>query len=232
MSAHAAARRWAPARRARIAALVVFAAAIAVLAASQAFLPGLVAGRLRDNLTPFASDVSVSVRASPAIELLFGRADDVNMHIGTLHARQQASVPPLLAQLRSTTNADASVAQMFTPNGVHLESVSLSKRGAKLVGSAAITPAEIQAALPAGISLTTVGSSSHMLVVSASLNVLGHTLSASALLEAVGGKMVLVPNVPLLPSFTLFSSPQVAIDSLELNTEKGIYVFSARGHLT
>lgn len=233
MSAHVAAQRWAPPlRRLRIAALVVFVAAIAVLAASQAFLPGLVAGRLRDGLTPFASDVSVSVRASPAIELLFGHADEVKMDVGTLHAREQASVPALLAQLRSTTNADASVAQMFTPNGVHLENVSLGKRGSKLVASAAITPAEIQAALPAGISLTPVGSRSHTLLVSASLNVLGHTLNASALLEAVGGKMVLVPNVPLLPSITVFSSPQVAIDSLELNTEKGIDVFSARGHLT
>jgi hypothetical protein len=231
MRAHVPARRWAPAR-ARIAALVAFAAAMAVLAASQAFLPGLVAGRLRDDLTPFASDVTVSVRASPAIELLFGHADDVDMDIGTLHARQHASVQALLAQLRSTTNAHASVAQMFTQNGVRLENIFLRKRGAKLVGSAAITPAEIQAALPAGISLTPVSSGSHSLVVSTSLNVLGQTLSASALLEAVGGKLVLLPNVPLLPSITLFSSTQVAIDSLGLHTEKGIYVFSARGHLT
>jgi hypothetical protein len=232
VSAHPAARSWVPARPAWIAALVAFATAMAVFVASQAFLPGLVAGRLRDDLTPFASDVSVSVRASPAIELLFGHADEVKMDIGTLHARRQASVPSLLAQLRSTTNADARVARILTPNGVHLENVAFGKRGAKLVGSAAITPAEIRAALPAGISLTAVGSRSHTLVVSASLNVFGHTLSASALVEAVGGKMVLVPTVPLLPSITLFSSPQVAIDSLELNTEKGTYLFSARGHLT
>ena len=77
-----------------------------------------------------------------------------------------------------------------------------------------------------------VGAGTNALSVSASMRVLGHTLSASAILEAQGGKLVLVPNIPLLPAITLFSNPQVAIDSLRFSSQNGDYVFSAQGHLT
>ncbi len=225
-------RGWKPSRRARVAAVAAFGAVLVALAASQAFLPGIVASRLKANLTPFASDVSISVQAAPAVELLFGRADDVNLSIGTLHAHQRASINALLQNVRSTTNADASVRQLVTPTGLHIENLSFRKRGAELVGSAAITPSEIAAALPRGITLGAIGGGAHSLSVSASMNVLGHTLSASAILEAQGGKLVLVPNIPLLPSITLFSDPQVAIDSLRFDAQDGAYVFSAQGHLT
>ena len=225
-------RRWTPSRRARVAAVAAVAALVVVLAASQAFLPGIVESRLKSNLTPFASDVSISVQAAPAVELLFGRADDVNLHIGTLHAHQKASVPNLLQQIRSTTNANASVTQLVTPKGLRIENLYLRKRGAELVGSAAITPGEIAAALPRGIALGSVGAGTHALTVSASMRLLGHTLSVSAVLEAQGGKIVLVPNIRLLPAITLFSDPQVAIDSLHFSSRAGAYVFSAQGHLT
>jgi len=223
---------WGPSRGTRVAVVAAFAAVVVALAASQAFLPGIVAGRLKANLTPFASDVSISVQAAPAIELLFGRADDVNLHIGTLHARQRASITALLHQMRSTTNADASVTQLVTRTGLHIEDLRLRKRGAKLVGSAAITPGEIAGALPRGITLGAVDVGSHVLSVSASVRVFGHVLSASAILEAQGGKLVLVPDIPLLPAITLFSDPQVAIDSVRFNVAAGAYVFSAQGHLT
>ncbi len=225
-------RGWRPSRRARVAVVAALSAVIVALAASQAFLPGIVAGRLKANLTPFASDVSISVQAAPAVELLFGQADDVNLHIGTLHAHQRASITALLHQIRSTTNADASVTQLVTRTGVHIENLSLRKRGARLVGSAAITPGEIASALPRGISLGAVSAGTRALSVSASMHVLGHTISASAVLEAQGGKIVLVPNIPLLPAITVFSDPQVAIDSLHFSATDGAYVFSAQGHLT
>ncbi len=226
-------RGWTPGRGTRVAAVATFAAVVVALAASQAFLPGIVASRVKANLTPFASDVSLSVQAAPAIELLFGRADDVNLHIGTLHAaRGGGSITALLQQVRSTTNADASVAELIMRNGLHIENLWFHKRGAKLAGSAAVTPEEIQAALPRGINLAAAGAGARALSVSASMNVLGHTLSASAILEAQGGNLVLVPNIPLLPEITLFSDPQVAIDSLHFRTADGAYVFSAQGHLT
>lgn len=222
---------WTASRGLRVA-VAALAAVVVALAASQAFLPGIVESRLKSNLTPFASGVSISVQAAPAVELLFGRADDVNLHIGTLHARQQGSVPNLLHQIRSTTNANASVMQLVTPKGLRIENLYLRKRGAKLVGSAAITPDEIAAALPRGITLGSVGAGTHVLSVSATMRVLGHTLSTSAVLEAEGGKIVLVPNFRLLPAITLFSDPQVAIDSLRFSARAGAYVFSAQGHLT
>jgi hypothetical protein len=203
---------------------------VLLLALSQALLPGIVAGKLRSSLDGAATGVHLSVRASPALELLFGHADDVDLSIGELRPTGRANIKALLERTRETGSLNATVAKLITEK-LELDDVSVVKRGSGITTSAAVNRTALAAALPAGFTLAPAGGGSHAVQLAVHIDLLGREISAEALLEARNGNIEIVPSSPLLPSVTLFSDPQLAVDAVGIVAHGDSYTFSAHGHL-
>ena len=221
-----------PGRRAcfALAAALLLAAAFGV---SQVGLPGIIATRLRSSLQSHATDVRVSVAASPAIELLFGHADHVSVSISQLRSSSSSGLESLLDRTAATDDLDATVARLYT-HGLELDNVSLTKRGAQLAASATLTRVALDAALPVDPSLTVTSTGPQALSLAAQTTVFGHAISATAIVQARNGKLLLAPDAPILSqlSITLFSDPRVSVDALTVIAHGGAYTFSAQGRLT
>ena len=213
-------------------ALAAAAVLALVLILSQLLLPGIVAANLRSTLrgAGAATDVHLSVAASPALELLFGHADRVSLSIGQLRPSGPTDVKALLERTREAGSVDATISRLLT-QPLEFDDVTLRKRGGEITTTAAVSRAALAAALPAGMSLTAPAGGSDSLVVDAHISLLGQSISATALLQARDGKIELVPSSPLVPDITLFSDPQLAVDSLRVSSSGDAYTFTAHGHL-
>ncbi len=60
---------------------------------AQVFLPSLAARRVRDRVARYGTVRSVSVSAFPAVKLLWGKADTVNVDAGTLVGAESRRSP-------------------------------------------------------------------------------------------------------------------------------------------
>ena len=225
-------------RRLALAAGGVAAIAAGVVVLGQVVLPAIAAARLRASLRRAdAHDVQVSVRALPAVKLLLGRADNVSIRIGDLRTTPAPSGPQslggLLAGTAASTDLDASVARLYA-NRIELDAVSLVKRGPQLSARATVSRAAIAAALPPGLALSLTPGTGSGLSLTASASVFGQPLSASALVQPVGGRLEVVPQLPLLDllRITLFADPRVSVDALQVVAHGGGYTVAAQGHLT
>jgi len=218
--------------RAALALGAVIVLLIGLLGLAQAILPGIAASRLRDSLARSGEGVHVSVSAFPAVKLLFGRADSVSVRIHRLDTGGQGRLGDLLARTRSADRVQAGVGQLFS-HGLELDGVSLEKVHARISAQATITRGALARALPVGLSLVTSRESSRAFALTATAQVLGQTLSATALVQASDGRLELRPELPLLSflDITLFADPRVAVDSIGAGGGGGSYTFSATGHL-
>jgi len=204
---------------------------IVALALAQAILPGIAASRIRDSLSRSGQGVHVSVSAFPAVELLFGRADSVSVRVDRLDAGR-TRIGDLLARTGSAGHVQAGIRQLFS-HGLELDGVSLEQTHGRLQGQATITRQSLEAILPAGLTLLATRQSDQAFALTATAQVLGQTLSATALVQARDGRLELIPELPLLRflTITLFADPRVAVDSVAAGGGGGSYTFSATGHL-
>src|SRR5262252_7903917 len=123
------------ARRGRVAALAAMSLAV-LLALAQALLPGLAARRVRERVASYGEVRSVHVSAFPAVELLWGHADSVDVTAGTLAATPRQIGALLweardLGRLRLVAQAGVLRASQL-PSGLVLGDVRLEKRGSAL----------------------------------------------------------------------------------------------------
>jgi hypothetical protein len=204
---------------------------VVLLLLSQILLPGIVASKLRSSLKGAATGVHLSVHASPALELLFGHADSVDLSIEELRPTGSANVKALLERTRETETLDATVARLITQK-LELDHVSVQKRGSLLTTSAAVNRTALAAALPPGISLTAPVAGSQAIAFTARITLLGQSIDANARLEARRGKIEIVPESALLPAIPVFSDSQLAVDVLKVAVQGADYTFTAEGHLT
>jgi len=197
----------------------------------QLVLPVIAAGRIRDSLVSHASGVRVSVTATPALELLFGHADRVTVHIDQLYPlRNRAKLGGLFARMGGTDDLDASVEHVVV-GGVALQHIVLTKRGAQLMGKATVTRAAIEAALPLELQIAERNPNPQTLLLSASTNVLGHTVAGTAIVTVEDGRLVIAPDNPLLGflHLTLFDDPRVEVQTVSARSDGEAYTFAATG---
>jgi hypothetical protein len=204
---------------------------VALLILGQVLLPGIVASKLRSSLRGAATGVHISVKATPALELLFGHADRVVMSAAVLRPIGTANIKALLERTRETGSLEATVGRLITQR-LELDHVVVSKRGSQITTSAAVNRNALGAALPAGISVRPASGGSQAISLSAHITVFGRTIVANALLEARDGKIEIVPESSLLPSITVFTDPQLDVDTLKVFASGADYTFTAHGHLT
>lgn len=194
--------------------LWLLGAVIVVLGLAQIFLPKIAASRISSRLGKYGDVQSVHVSAFPAMELLWGDADSVTVRARTLKV-SPAQTGKLLHEARGLHDIDLS-AEASRVGPLRLQLVSLRKHGAKLHAQGTVSPADIKAALPAGVSLQLVGSSGGKVEVRATGGLFGVGATVDAVAKAEGGELVVRPRGFLLEALklTLFSDPHVYVEGV------------------
>ncbi|MEA2410716.1 MAG: hypothetical protein QOC77_1277 [Thermoleophilaceae bacterium] len=217
-------------RRLRVGAAV--AVALIVLAvASELLLPPLAEQRLRSRLERNGDGVKVEVHATPAVKLLFGRADSVKVSIAQGRSGT-GRLGDLLSDTRRTGRLDARVGTL-TSHGLPMHDVTLTKRGNVLRGRATILSSELAGALPTGIKLIPTTSSNAGIDLYGAIHAFGLSASSHFRVAVRGGAIVVQPTkgVARLVALTLFRDQRVAVDSLTEQPGAGRYTITATGHL-
>ncbi len=196
-----------------IAALVAGLAVLALVLA-QLILPGLAASRISSRIARYGKVEHVSVSAWPAVKLLWGDADSVDVSAASL-ALSPARASALLWESRGVARMDIS-AQSVKVGPLALEGVSLRKRGSQLSGAGSTTAAQASAALPAGVSATLLASREGAVEVRVAGGLFGISTSITARAEAREGRLVVHPVGFLLEGLqlTLLEDPHVHAESI------------------
>ena len=217
--------------RGRWIAAALAAGLIALLGISQLLLPGIASERLRDSLRRDARGVSVSVSATPAITLLFDRADSVSVAIDRLEV-EPGGLAGLIDRAARTGELDATVDRLAAGR-LELSDAALRKRGDSLTAEATLSRAALDAALPPGLRVDLAASRDGSLIVAGDLSVFGGSLAAQAAVTAADGAIELRPGAPLLSELiavTVFEAPGFSVDRLEAVPSGAELRLSAAGH--
>jgi hypothetical protein len=221
-------------RRGAVLAIVVAAVAV-VIGVAQLVLPGVAEQRLRSDLARYGSVRRVHIESSPAIKLLWHRADRVDVVMDSYRSEPSghASLADFLSRTRDTGRLDVSVgtlqAQLVT-----LHDVRLHKEGDLLVGQARLTQHDLSAALPDFVDLRPVSASEDGIVAQVSASVLGHRVRARIAVVAHSGRVVVRPQGLLfgsLATITVFGDPRVYVESLGAELRGQDYLLTARARL-
>ena len=107
---------------------------VVLLVLVQIFLPGIAANRVRSRVQRYGSVESVSVKAWPAVKLLWGKADSVDVRAGSLRL-SQGQIGKLLGEAREAGSVQAS-ARSVAAGPLQLQDATLQKHGSTLLGTA------------------------------------------------------------------------------------------------
>jgi len=205
---------------------------LALLALAQVALPSVAADRLRTRLARSGTVERVSVRAFPAVELLWGEADRVEVRMRSYRASPAA----LGAALRDSVSAgrlDASTAVLST-GLLTLRDARLHVQDRVLSGEALVTDADLRDAVPPPLAVRPIASGDGQLELEGTASLFGARVSARFRLLAVEGRLVVAPEgVPFagLATLTVFADPRLRMDGVGARTAPGGFALTARGHL-
>jgi hypothetical protein len=195
---------------------------VLALALAQLLLPRIAAKIVKDKVSRYGEVREVSVSAFPAVTLLFGDAESVSVRAGTLNVSERGLVKLLLeAKGAKRLDVHASAVRLdglpFGASPLLLRDASLTKDGEIVRAHALLTSQALAQALPPGISAEILSSAGGVVSVRASGGILGFRASVNGAVEAVEGKLELVPSGPLLASLgtiTLFDQRQLKVLSI------------------
>jgi len=192
----------------------VAGAALAMLVLAQLLLPRIAASKIHSRLDRYGVVKSVKVSAWPAIELLWGHADSVDVHAGAL-ALAPARIAPLLHEAKGAASLKLRATSVRL-GALRLTEVGLDKHGSRLSGQALAAAADVRAALPPGMSVKLLGSHDGEVEVRAGGALFGVSASLDAVAQASAGKIVVHPTGFLLGALglTLYSDPRVYVTAL------------------
>jgi hypothetical protein len=197
--------------------LLIGACVVALLlVVLQLVLPRLAARVVRDRLGGEEQVVSVAVRAVPAVRLLWGRADRIEAHVRTYDARDR-ELDDELERTAAVGELDLRVERLRAPRGLELSAARLVKRDGGLEGEAVLDPAELAAALPAGVALALVATDDGSVALEGRAGLFGLNTAMRLRVVTVEGRVVVRPENGLLAAlatYTLFADDRVEILSL------------------
>jgi DUF2993 family protein len=189
-------------------------ALLLVLVLAQLLLPGIAANRISSRLSAYGTVESVSVKAWPALELLWHHADSVTVRAGALDVTP-AQTARLLWEARGM-NEIQMTASSVREGRVQLRGVSLRKRGSSLSGRARMTEMDVKAALPAGFHLRLLAGEGGEIKVRASGGLFGVHGSLDAVAGASQGKLIARPAGASTGALalTVFSQSHVYVEGV------------------
>jgi hypothetical protein len=200
-------------------ALVLAGALVAALGLAQLLLPGIAAQRVRDELGRYGDVHSATVRAFPAIELLWGHAQSATLSAGSL-SMSLAQAAKLLGQARGVEKVDLR-AQTMRVGQFAMHDTLTRKRGAALYAEGSVGEADLRAAVPGSVEVQPLGSVSGGVAVRVSGTLFGVAGSIEALLSIQEGKLVAQPQgIPFggFVKLTLLSDPNIYLQGFDLTT--------------
>jgi len=187
---------------------------VVLLGLAQLFLPKLAASQISSRIGKYGKVKSVHVSAWPAVELLWGEADSVDVRASRLRMNP-GQTAKLLDEARGVDRLDLSVEEAHE-GPLRLVEVALRKRGKRLSAHGYASNADVRAALPPGFGVELLGSSGGKVEVRASGGLFGVGASVDAIAEASDGKLVVHPRGLLVEALrlTLFSDSRVRIEGV------------------
>jgi hypothetical protein len=206
-----------PVSRAGRIAVGLLGAIVLVLVLAQVFLPAIAASRVRSRVGKYGTVKSVTVKAWPAVKLLWGHADSVRVTAGSLQM-SPAQTAKLLVQARGVKNMILT-AESVEEGPLRLQDASFQKHGDALVAQASTTQADVGEALGTlgkGIEMKLLSSHDGQVEVSATGGLFGVRASIDAVARAQDGKLVVHPLGFLLEGLqlTLLDNPHVYVEGL------------------
>jgi hypothetical protein len=207
-------------RAARIGALLA-GGIVLVFVLAQLFLPGIAASRIRARVGRYGTVRSVTVKAWPAVELLWGKADSVDVRAGSL-SMSPAQTVELLGEARGVKRMSLT-AESVKEGPLQLHEASFQKHGDALLGQARISRADVGKALGEGIEVRLQSSHHGQVQVSASGGLFGVRASVDAVARAQEGKLVVRPLGFLLEGLklTLIDNPRVYVEGVGASAVAG-----------
>jgi hypothetical protein len=187
---------------------------VLVLVLAQVFLPRIAVSRITSRVGRYGTVESVSVKAWPAVELLWGHVDSVRVRAKSL-ALSPAQAAELLWEARGTASMDLS-AESLRVGTLRLTDASLRKRGSTLTTQALVSEADVKAALPAGLGVRLLRSEDGKVEIQATGGLFGVDATVDAVAGASDGKLVAHPLGFLVEGLqlTLFSEPHVYVEGV------------------
>ena len=209
------------------AALALLGLLVAALVGVQLVLPRVAERRISDGLAATGEVRRVSVKAVPAIKLLFRRADRVEIDMAEARART-GRLAKLLRQTRGARELDARV-DLVRVGPLQLRGVALHKERNRLSGEASLSNTDLAAALPRQLALRPVDDPAGRLVLEASAGV----FTVRAQLSARDGALVIAPDGLLggLGSLTIFRDSRVQVTDVGSRVGDGGFTVTAAGRL-
>jgi len=194
---------------------------VLVLVLAQLLLPGIAASRIRSRVGRYGTVESVTVKAWPAVELLWGRVDSVDVKAGSLRLTP-AQTAKLLGEARGVQTMRLT-AESVKEGSLQLHDASLQKHGDALVGEAFAARADAQAALGKGVEVKLLRSGGGQVEVSVGGGLFGVRASVDAIARAQEGKLVVHPLSFLLEGLklTLIADPDVYVEGVSASAAAG-----------
>jgi hypothetical protein len=219
--------------RSRAARPVLFGVAgvlLALLVASQVLLPHLAERRLAGELEQYGPRPDVKVRAFPALKLLLGRVDRIEID----QRAARIDTPQLIDELSESGHVDAFAARVgeLSIGMLGLSEVRVAKDGDDVTAAATVTLNELQRALRdlANLRVLPPGESGGI-VLAGQVTVFGRTIAGRARVRAADGRLVVgVEGLPL-GTITLVDDARLRIIDVGAREVPGGYRLSLRGAL-
>lgn len=217
----------------RIAAVVIVLVLL-VLAVAQVLLPAIASSTISSRIGRYGKVSSVTIKALPAVKLLWGDADSVNVVAKELVMTPEQTVA-LIHEAKGASKLDARAAEV-KEGPLHLTTVRLQKRGDRIFAAGTISAAAVAEALPPGVSIKLLGSGEGEVHVRVTGGLFGVGASVDAVAYAEDGNLVARPTA--LPfralRLTLFSDPRFAVEGVgasEIAKPGMSYRLAIRGRL-
>jgi hypothetical protein len=184
---------------------------VVVLVVLQLALPGIAEDKVRGEVGDDAA--TVSVRASPVMKLLFGKADAVTVHTPTVAADADAPLGELFKRAKDVGRTDATVGRIQV-QGLTLRNVHAVVQGDRVQAEASLSIKELQTLVPGGGTLRALppGADGEPRF-AVSVGLLGISTTVNATVAPVDGAVqVAADGLPV--SITVFQDPSVAVDAV------------------
>lgn len=203
---------------------------VAALVASQFLLPAVSERRLADELEQFGPRPDVQVSAFPAVKLLFGRADRIEID-ATIARVETSSLVDELSDSGDVGELDTRIGELQI-GLLRLSQVHLTKNADDVTATATITLSELQQALRLLANLRVVTNAGEGILLEGQVSVFGRTLGGQARVLADDGKLVVGLEGLPIGRLTLVDDQRVRITGVGAREVPGGYRLSIEGVLS
>lgn len=190
--------------------------AVAVVGLAQLLGPAIAAKVVRGKVARYGSVRSVTVKAWPAVKLLWREADEVRVSAGALRLSPAQTV----AMLREAKGVDkvSARAESVEEGSLRVTDGRFQKAGRRLWAQGVVSEADVKRALPAGVSVRLLRSKGGMAEVQVSGSLFGVGAGIDAIAKAEDGKLVVRPEgFWSALKVTVFADPSIYVEGVHVS---------------